>query len=92
MSQDEGYYCYTGPELRSPGNRLEDGFLICGHCEIGMLKSAWTRAGGLCLVCERKLCTNCVSRARTFGCEVAERRIDQALTLQHRREQNAKEL
>lgn len=85
-----GYYFYQGPEVSAPGNTIKDDFLVCGHCETGMLLLAWRRAGGHCFVCDQKVCTSCVGRLARFGCEAVQRRIDRALTNQHRREQNAR--
>lgn len=85
-----GYYFYHGPEVTSPGNCIKDDFLVCGHCETGMLLSAWRKAGGHCFACDSKLCYNCTVRLSRFGCEAIKRKLDRALTDQHRREQNAR--
>lgn len=85
MFSGEGYYSYRGPD-----GQKEDDFFVCKHCELGMLKSAWKSAGGFCMNCEGKICTNCHSKISKFGCQVVERKLDQALNDAYRRDQNRK--
>lgn len=83
-----GFYSYSGPD--APGGRVEGDFLTCGHCQQGMILTAWRTAGAMCMVCERPICTNCHGRTTKFGCEIVERSLTEKLNEHYRREQNAR--
>lgn len=84
-----GYFCNDD---RASGGRLaEDDIIACAHHGGAMKKANWKLKGGFCTVCDKPLCHACVERARRFGCEGPQtRRLEQALTEAHRREQNAR--
>lgn len=85
-SSHEGYYFYQDND-----RKIEDAFLICSHCEQGMLRQAWKQRGGMCMVCDAPICTTCHGRTAKFGCEgPSVRKLERAVNELYRREQNAK--
>lgn len=82
-----GFYVATNTE----GKKVEDDFLTCRHCQQGMLKSAWKLKGGMCMVCEGTICSNCHERTRKFGCEGPYvKELERAVNEDYKRRQNAK--
>lgn len=74
----------------SGNGRLEADIIGCRHCQKSMLRCDWAEDGGFCHRCDAAVCGPCADKMLTEGCRPFMQRLDQQLSENYRREQNAK--